>query len=219
MKTTNPIDAIARSRALWLILAVLVALTFGLSVLPRAVAAVHPDPVSAAWQRARAAGSYHFASDVVQQTIPSATIANVGRTSRTEQLRLEGQADLRRSTLELRLWQDGGSVLQDASGVGVRVENGKTWVRQGAGEWKEAESLTDSLAPQGDFMAYMAAVRDVTAHAPETRAGISFTRYSFRIDGPTWAGYVRDQLAAAMRQKGELPSGVQIEVPSYYRDM
>jgi hypothetical protein len=113
MKTTKLIDSIVRGRMLWLILALLAALTLGLSVLPRA-AAVHPDPVAAAWQRARAASSYHFASDVVQETIPSATIANVGRSSRTEQLRLEGQADLRRSALELRLWQGGGSVLQDA---------------------------------------------------------------------------------------------------------
>ncbi|MDQ2997598.1 MAG: thrombospondin type 3 repeat-containing protein, partial [Chloroflexota bacterium] len=219
MKTANLIDTIARGRALWLVVALLAALPLGLSVLPRAVAAVHPDPIIAAWQRAQAAGSYHFTSDVVQETIPSATISNVGRSSRTEQLRLEGQADLRRSALELRLWNNGGSVLQDASGLGVRVEDGKTWVRQGAGEWTQAEGLTDSMAPQGDFMAYLAAVRDVTAHAPETRAGIAFTRYSFRIDGPTWASHMRDQLEAAMRQKGELPSGTQLDVPSYYRDM
>jgi hypothetical protein len=219
MRTTKLIDILTHGRALWLVLALLAALTLGLSVLPRAVAAVLPDPIAAAWERTRAAGSYHFASDVIQQTIPSATISNVGRTSRTDKLRLEGQADLRRSTLELHLWNDGGSVLQDASGVGVRVENGKTWVRQGVGEWKEAESLIDGLAPQGDFMAYLAAVRDVSAHAPETRSGIAFTRYSFRIDGPAWAAYMRDQLEAAMRQKGELPSGMQLDVPSYYRDM
>src|SRR5262245_17414089 len=47
VKTTHLIRTIARGRAPLLVLALLAALTFGLSVLPRAVAAVHPDPVSA----------------------------------------------------------------------------------------------------------------------------------------------------------------------------
>src|SRR4051812_35701985 len=71
----------------------------GLSILalflaPRITAAVAPDPVTAAWQRARATGSYHFGSDVVQVTTPSATLANVGRTSHEDRLRLEGETDL-----------------------------------------------------------------------------------------------------------------------------
>lgn len=101
MRTTKLIDILTHGRALWLVLALLAALTLGLSVLPRAVAAVLPDPIAAAWERTRAAGSYHFASDVIQQTIPSATISNVGRTSRTDKLRLEGQADLRRHFADL----------------------------------------------------------------------------------------------------------------------
>ena len=71
----------------------------------------------------------------------------------------------------MRLWSDAGSVLVDKSGAGVRIENGKTFVRQGDGEWKAAESATDGIAPQGDVMAYLAAVKDVAAGAPETRAG------------------------------------------------
>src|SRR5262249_4680892 len=166
VKTTNLIRTFAHGRAFWLVVALLATLTLGLSILPRAVAAVHPDPVSAAWERTRAAGSYHFASDVIQETIPSATIANVGRSSRTDKLRLEGQADLRRSALELRLWQDGGSVLQDASGVGVKVEDGKTWVRQGAGEWQDAAGPTHNQAARGAFMASTAPTPHETPPAP-----------------------------------------------------
>src|SRR4051794_2227439 len=75
----------------------------------------HRDPVTAAWERARAAGSYHFTADLVQVTTPSATIANVGRSSRTETLHLEGQSDLRTSSLETQIWSEGGSVLQKES--------------------------------------------------------------------------------------------------------
>src|SRR5437762_303020 len=78
-----------------------------------------PDPVTAAWAKAKAAGSYHFTSDVLQKTIPIASLTNVGRTSRTDAFHLEGQNDLRNQKLELTLWNQGGSVLNAASGVSV----------------------------------------------------------------------------------------------------
>ena len=74
------------------------------------------NPVVAAWQRARAAGAYHFDSDVVQVTTPAATIANVGRRAREDRLRLEGSTNLYDHTLELTLWSKGGSVLQEETG-------------------------------------------------------------------------------------------------------
>src|SRR5262245_29082656 len=125
MKTTKLIDSITRGRALWLVLALLAALSLGLNAWQQAVAAVHPDPVSAAWERAREAGSYHFAGDVLQVTTPSSTVANVGHTSQTDQLHLEGQAKLREQLAELQLWAQDGTVAQAQSGIGVRVEHGK----------------------------------------------------------------------------------------------
>ncbi len=181
--------------------------------------AVEADPVLSAWEQARAAGSYHFSSNVVQVVLPSSTIANVGRSSRTEKLYLEGESDLRSTRLEFQLWSEGGSLLQDGSAISVRVEDGKTFVRQGTGEWQESGNLTDALAPQGDFLAYLHAMRDVTAHPAETRAGITFTRYSFQLDGPAFAAFVRAQTEEAMRQKGEMLAGTRIDIPSYYSDM
>ncbi|MFN8489011.1 MAG: LamG-like jellyroll fold domain-containing protein [Caldilineaceae bacterium] len=178
------------------------------------------DPVTAAWSKARAAGSYHFQSDVTQMTVPVAKVTNVGRTSQTQTLHLEGQTDIRKNQLEMHLWSDGGSVLQSESGVAVKVENGKTFVRQGAnGQWRENADVSGTLAPQGDFMAYLQAVRHVKANAPETRAGLQLTRYSFTVDGPAFAAYLRDQMEAAMRAKGELPNGVNLDVPAYYQGM
>lgn len=201
------------------VVALVLVLCIGLVALPRAGAAVAPDPVTAAWKQARAAGSYHFQSDIIQVTTPSATLANVGRASRTERLYVEGQNDLRQQKLELQLWAQDGSALERDGGVAVRVENGTTLVRQGSGDWQESASVSDSFAPQGDLMAYLAAVRGVTAHPPETRAGLTFTRYSFQIDGPAFAQHMREQIEATLRQKGELPVGGQIAAPSVYRDM
>jgi hypothetical protein len=219
MKTTNLIDGIARGRALWLALTLLAAVTFGLSVLPRAAAAVNPDPVSAAWERAREAGSYHFAGDLLQVTTPSSTVANVGRTSQTDQLHLEGQIKLREQLAEMQLWAQDGTVLQTQNGIGVRVERGKTYVREGSGAWQERSGFADGFAPQGDVMAYLTAARDVAAHAPETRAGVTFTRLTFRLDGPAFGAYMRDQMEQALRQKEAVPPGMQFDLPAYYRDM
>src|SRR5204863_10154047 len=109
------------------------------------------NPVTAAWEKARAAGSYAFTSNIVQVTLPSATIANVGRTSRTEKLYLEWQNDLGQDKLEMKLWSDGGSILQTESGIAVKVDHGKTFTRRGTGVWQAADNFTDALAPQGDF--------------------------------------------------------------------
>jgi Ca2+-binding RTX toxin-like protein len=191
----------------------------GLALYPRLTSAVNPDPVAAALERARATGSYHFAADIQQTIIPNATPKNAGHASRREELRLEGRSDLRAASSELRLWAGDGSLAQEQSGLAVRVADGKTFMRQGTGEWKETDGLADGFAPQGDIMAYLRAARDVQAHAPETRAGKRFTRYSFRLDGPTFAQYVRDQTQQALRQKAELPPGTELAMPAQFKDM
>ncbi len=176
-------------------------------------------PVTAAWEKARAAGSYQFTSDVTQVTLPVASLTNIGRTSRTDKLYLEGQNDLLDAKMELTLWSEGGSVLQAESGLSIRTEAGKTFARRGSSEWEEIEDFTGTLAPQGDFLAYLAAIKDVQAHPSEARNGIAFTRYTFTIDSPRFATYMHEQMQAAMRARGELPPGLHLEVPSYFRDM
>jgi hypothetical protein len=78
--------------------------------LPKTATAVNPDPITAAWEKARAAGSYQFDSNVQQITIPAATVMNVGRSSRSQQLHLSGESNLRQNRLEMQLWASGGSI-------------------------------------------------------------------------------------------------------------
>jgi len=180
---------------------------------------LNTDPLSAAWAQARTAGAYRFTSDVTQTTTPSASVLNAGRTSRTDQLYLDGHADAATEALEFRLWSDSGSLLQAESSLAVRVADGKTYTQQNGGAWQESSDFTQAIAPAGDFMSYLVAARDVTDLGQETRAGLTFTRYAFRMDGPTFALAVRQQIDEAMRQKGDVPPGVTFEVPAYYRDM
>ena len=190
-----------------------------LAALPRAHAAFAPDPVAAAWQRVQQRGAYRFDSDVVQTTTPSASVANIGRSSREQRLHLAGQHDLRSNSTQMRLWTAGGSVLQAESGIEARVVNGTAQLRRGDGTWQDAPGLSETVAPTGDLLGYLAAVRDVQGHAPESRAGVAFTRYTFRVDGPAFARAVRDQLEAAMRAQGQLAAGARLDVPAYYAQM
>ena len=134
-------------------------------------------------------------------------------------MHLEGEANLVGQSMQMRIWTDGGSVLDPASGVAVKVEGGKTYVQQRVGEWREQEGGTDALAPNGDFMSYLAALRDPVPHAPETRNGVTFTRYTFRLDGPALAAYFRDRSEEMLRSRGKLPAGMRLETSAYYRDM
>lgn len=124
-------------------------------------------------------GGYHFSVDVVQVTVPEATLTNVGRRSTQEEVYLEGQADLQRQSMALKVWSDslanGGSVLVPESGLEVQFVDGKTRTRRGNEPWTESANVTDGYAPQGDFLAYLAAMKDVTSLATR-RATTSPTR-------------------------------------------
>ncbi|MFV9507238.1 MAG: LamG-like jellyroll fold domain-containing protein [Oscillochloridaceae bacterium umkhey_bin13] len=202
-----------------LLFAVMIATLIGgmaLLLSPAAQAQRADHPVTRAWQAAQTRTGYHFDADLTQVTMPMATAANVGRSARTDRVLLRGQADLAANRLELRLWNDSGSLTDPASGLELRVEQGRTLGRQGGGEWRELGGVTDSLAPQGDLLAYLAAVRNVRELGQEERAGRSFTRYAFTLDGPQLAGYLRDQLEQQLHAAGELPPGTRLEVADGY---
>ncbi|MCP4164656.1 MAG: LamG domain-containing protein [Chloroflexi bacterium] len=177
--------------------------------------------VEQAWQRVQERGSYSFSSDIVQTAIPEATLANIGRSSSSERLRLEGETNLREESMDLTLWSEGGggSMLVPASGLQVQVADGETRVRRGNGAWEKQDGLVDGYAPQGDFLAYLTAMRDVNADEPETRAGVTFTRYNFTIDGPAFADYARMQLQRTLQARGELPPDMQLSPSPYYAGM
>jgi len=198
--------------SIWVIGA-LVGLALALFLYPVATLAARPGSLQAVWERVRQAGFYRFSADVVQTTRPLPTVTNVGRTTRQDRVHLEGKADLTSRTLYLTLWSQGGNILNARSGVEARIEGDRALVRRAGEPWQEVEDFTALFAPEGDFMAYLAAARDVVEHEPETRAGVTFTRYTFRIDGRAFAAYLRDQLQRRLVETGELPPGVELDLP------
>ena len=177
------------------------------------------NAIQAAWRLAREAGPYGFSADVTQETAPLALPSNAGRSSSAQRYYLEGTAEPTARRMELALWSRGGSVLNAEDRVEMRVDGDRVTARQGDGAWEEAPDVTGWLAPQGDLMAFLAATKNALDLGEETRNGVAIHRYAFDLDGPRFAEYVRAEMERALREGGELPPGVSLEVPQAYQGM
>jgi hypothetical protein len=202
-----------------LMIVALCVLAMSLSIYPLTVSSAPQRGLQAVWERARQAGSYHFEADVAQTTTPLPTVSNVGRQTKRDRLHIEGQTDLPARQLEMTLWAGGGSVLDPGSGAQVRVEGNRAYVRQGDQPWQEVDDFTGLFAPRGDFMTFLVAAKNVVDQGTEARAGFNFSRYTFEIDGPGYAAYMRDQLERELTARGELPPGLSLDLSRQYVDM
>ncbi|MBN1888600.1 MAG: Ig-like domain-containing protein [Thermoflexales bacterium] len=187
--------------------------------------------VEAAWQRATDTGAYEYTSELVQTTWPLLKLENVGLSSTEERLYIEGETNVANKALYMKLWSGGGNALTGDSSLSIRVEGDQAWGRTGSSDWQELEEdVTDLFAPGGDPLGYLAAARDVALAGTETRRlpspaegvgyeAITFARYTFKLDGPSFARAMRDQMEAELLRKGELPPGVRLDVARVYAGM
>jgi len=157
-----------------------------------------------AWKNAQASGAYHFSTGIEQITFPAPTLANVGRSSRTDQLFIQGETDLPHHKLSLTLWNSGGSALNPQDGIEIRIDGENAQGRQVGGAWQKIDNFSDSFAPDGDLTAYLAGAKHIKRVSDEHSNPQSFSHYTFVLDGPDFAAHLRDQLEAELIKKGEL---------------
>lgn len=181
------------------------------------------EAVESARKRALQSEGYRFTTNVVQSVVPLPSIENIGRTAHTETYHMEGQIDQPANYMEMTLWSSGGSVLDVESGISVRVEGDKTYARTGDREWEEVGNFTTVFAPNNDPFGYLVAARDVKEapfdDANEQAARQGLTRYTFKLDGISFAAYMRDQFTAQLAQDGALPPGMEFDLPEFYSQM
>ncbi|NOZ05781.1 MAG: hypothetical protein GXP41_05440 [Chloroflexi bacterium] len=182
------------------------------------------EAIQRAWKRAQEAGAYRFTADIRQTVTPKNTISNVGRGAKQERVHLEGETNLPQQQLHLTLWSQGGSVLDAGSGVEIKVEGDQAYGRRGGEDWQEIDNFMGGFAPQGDFMAFLAAAKnvkreDVKRENTDSRVTRRASRFTFDIDGRSYAAYVRDQLQKRMTEQGELPPGINLALPKQYLHM
>ncbi|MFN8475368.1 MAG: hypothetical protein U0822_24505 [Anaerolineae bacterium] len=195
----------------------LVVLTAGYT-LTRAAPAPAGDAIAEALRLARAAPSYHVTAESQQTIIPRAVPANIGRTDEKTTLRVdgdivrpEGAAKDTQADARLTLGAD-----KKGASVQLLVVNGKAYVGYG-GKWKAIDDPLGATAPQGDYLGYLAAVVDVAdAGSVQTAAG-TMQRYTFRLDGPRYADYQREQTEKLLA--GQIPDGLQLGRSPVYEGM
>ncbi|MCO5189956.1 MAG: hypothetical protein M9918_17410 [Anaerolineae bacterium] len=179
------------------------------------------DPIAAAWEMARASGSYQYRTLVEQTTYPQPTIRNAGSQPKLQIVGVEGSADLPNEMLTMTFWQNAG--FDPNTGIGVRVTNGKTEARRGQDEWVEVDDVTQMFAPGGDPLGFLAGVENVTVG--ESRAidlggtTIESTQYLFDIDGPAFAAHMRTAMERQLREQGRLPAGMRLSTSEAYKAM
>ena len=184
--------------------------------------------VRRAWEAARDVGTYRFASDVAQTTRPAPALSSVGQSSTRNQLHLEGDVDLPAHEFAMRFWTAGGSVANPDSATELRIQGQKAWTCQPGGSWQEVPNFSGGFAPNGDFLSYLAGIKnvkrddvrrdDVSGQDADSRFTSHASRFTFDFDGPSFANYVRDQLESYLRERGELPQGIYLDSSATYRD-
>jgi hypothetical protein len=195
------------------------------------------ETVREAWERARAAGVYSFATDLTQIAYPARSLSSVGRGPARSEMHMQGKVDQPARTLEFSISQSGATAsggaanaISSARGAEARIEGDRAYLRPAGGEWKEVEDFSGSFAPDNDPMAFLAGVKDVRkipAEAPRgegaeayaQRTTLHVSRLAFDLDGPALATYMRDQLERQLAERGELPLNVTLDAPSSFRQM
>ncbi|MDJ0754720.1 MAG: SdrD B-like domain-containing protein [Ardenticatenaceae bacterium] len=181
------------------------------------------EAVELAWELAYESGSYAFRTNMLQTTVPANSLENAGRDNRQDRIYVEGEADRLNEELLTKLWRAGF----EEQAVSMRVVNGKSYGRVGLNEWEEVDGYTDMFAPAGDPMAFLAGAVNIQLGDEETRSftkpdgsdlTLSFTRYTFDVDGQAFAQYVRDDMEAALRASGELPNGISLGVSDHLKE-
>ncbi len=180
-----------------------------------------PNPkraVREAWEKARDAGVYAFATDLTEVTYPARTLSNVGRSPQRAELHLEGEIDQPARTMSFRLSQPGLGTSSE-TGNEVRVEGDRAYTRQAGGEWQEVQDFTSSFAPDNDPLAFLAGIQNIADCELQARSPAQVACYRFDMDGPALAAYLRDRLERELAEAGELPQSVSLDAPASVRDM
>lgn len=196
-----------RSRSLNPLFIVLCALVLALVVYP-AITSAQPNGLQAAWERARDVGAYSFTADVEQTLIPRPLPSMIGQTDQRVDMRMEGEVALP-DYAHLQLRFEGSGL--DVPPLELIQDGAETYLLKD-GEKIPVENPAGLASPTGDYLGYLAAAENVQqlpspASPPELGGqGGGLTRYTYDINGPRFAEYVRDQMAEQL--SSELPPNV-----------
>ncbi|OQY44357.1 MAG: hypothetical protein B6242_12965, partial [Anaerolineaceae bacterium 4572_78] len=145
--------------------------------------------INAAWEKASGIAVYKHSTTVIQTTHPTEKLENVGLSSITKRLYFKGETNKVENMMAFKLWSDSGNVLNGKNGLDLKVKDDVAFGRMSPDhDWAELDDdFTEIFAPNNDHLTYLRAAENVQKIGQETRAGITFTRYNFDVDGVEFA--------------------------------
>jgi hypothetical protein len=158
---------------------------------------------------------------MAQTTYPAPSLTNVGRSSRTDSMRIEGNVDRPSETILMSLWDGNGSLLNPGDALELRVVRGLAEGRVSGNDWQTMDNVADAFAPSGDMLGFLAGATNITRKSDASVNDVAVSRdlpivYTFDLNGPALAEHLRIQLEDQLAAKGELPSGVRLDTPNVY---
>ncbi len=116
--------------------------------------------------------------------------------------------------MEFSLFAEGGSALDARSGTQIKIDGERAYSRQGQGAWQEIDDFSSSIAPQSDFMAFLAGATNIQLASPASET--ESAHYTFDVNGRGFAAYLEEQLTDQMAARGELPPGAVVDLSKQF---
>jgi hypothetical protein len=212
-------------RSLWIIAIIVLSLAATLRLTPISHAEDTPaDALQRAWQAAEAIAAYRYHTTIDQTSTPLPTLANVGTGPRQQQIYLEGSVNRAAQSMQMKLWNEDGNVIQGAGALELEVAHGVARGRVDGGEWEEVDDFSNFFAPGQDPLGFIRAAHNVT-QAEERALSLpdgstaTLRRYVFDLDGKALARLVRANWEESLRRQGKLPAHVTLELPGHFVNM
>jgi hypothetical protein len=180
-------------------------LAVALLVYPTVTTSAEQGGLEAAWEHAREARSYRFTADVEQRLIPRPLPSMIGQTDQRVDMRIEGEVTLP-DYARLQLRFEGGGL--DVPPLELIQDGAETYLLKD-GEKIPVENPAGLSSPTTDYLGYLAAAENVReCESASQRVGESaqLACYTYDINGPRFAEYVRDQMEE--QRRSELPPHV-----------
>lgn len=162
---------------------------------------------------------YRFVSRVDQITHPLPTLANVGLSSESSSVLVEGMVDQRTDQVELHISEQNGHMLDGLRQVELRIAEGQVWGRVQGQDWQALDPDQALDRATNNPSAFLHAARNVQAAGTEVRLGQVYQVLSFELDSVVWAEAMRQALQSEMVRRGELTPASVLARLSYYEKM
>ncbi|MFN8440562.1 MAG: LamG-like jellyroll fold domain-containing protein, partial [Caldilineaceae bacterium] len=173
--------------------------------------------VNAAWNLVQAAGRYHFTSQIEQITTPAASLNNVGRSPQHEYFALEGDNDLRNEQLLIRFLQENVDNHEPSASLELKIDQGRAFTRQSSGDWQASDDLTTFFVPNRDPLVFLQTIKNVNnVDTPSDTANSDLSHLRFDLDAMRFAELMRQASEQQLQRKGDLPTGMELEVSPLY---